>query len=278
MTLVMALLYTASSAGECPVDVGEIAQYVGPKSIYDELRAFNLVKSEYETAQEFAVRMEHAMNQEVVTFPHLLKATYFPDGTGDNLTYMAERGEFIVKQWAWDNLGVNWNAVFGRYGTYDGETLDENPWGIQISRFAAVRGVGLQADQRVTGNYIASNALGATAEVAEVERDVYAVFDEPARDGREEWVCELTSGDFDTCSVRLRVERENARNLEQGLSVGIVARPKPPFAATGTIREAPTVRNPIDSTHHYKVIVADILCAVLSGPDGRIVKTIEATP
>ena len=95
---------------------------------------------------------------------------------------------------------------------------------------------------------------------------------------RESWKCELNSGQFDTCSVRLSVEREKARSLKEGLSVGIVARPKPPLAATGTRRWMPKMQNPRDITAHYRVIVADILCAVLSGPDGRIVKTIEANP
>ena len=38
------------------------------------------------------------------------------------------------------------------------------------------------------------------------------------------------------------------------------------------------MQNPSDITAHYRVIVADIVCAVLSGPDGRMVKTIEASP
>ena len=111
--------------------------------------------------------------------------------------------------------------------------------------------------------------------MAQIERNVYAVFDHP---GRDSWKCELKSGELDTCSVRLGVKREKARSLKDGLSVGIVAKPKPPFAATGTRTWTPTMQNPRDITAHYKVIVADIPCAVLSGPDGRIVKTIEANP
>lgn len=214
------------------------------------------------------------MNHETVTTPHLLRATYFPD----NLTYVAEREEFIIKQYAWANLGVGWDNVFGGRGIYDGKQLAKNPWGIgEISGFAPVQGVGLISDERVMGAYTASNAMGATAEVTEIERNVYAVFDEKVP-RRESWKCELKSGQFGTCSVRLSVEREKARSLKEGLSVGIVARPKPPFAATGTRRWTPTIQRPRDITAHYRVIVADILCAVLSGPDGRIGKTIEANP
>ena len=281
ITATIILLYTASSAAisaECPVSIGETALYVEPKNIYDELRAFDLVKSEYETGREFEARIEQATSQEVATIPHLLRATYFPGGVGDNLSYNAEQEEFVIKQWAWDNLGVNWDSVFGPYGIYDGEMLDESPWGIRIPRFALVRGVGLIEDQRVTGNYTASNALGATVQVTEVERDVYAVFEEHLREGREEWVCELARSESETCSVRVSVDRENAQNFENGMSVGIVAKPKFPLAVTGTVEEMPTIQYPINEKHHYKVIVADILCAVLSGPDGRIAKVIEATP
>ena len=61
---------------------------------------------------------------------------------------------------------------------------------------------------------------------------------------RESWKCELKSGQLDTCSVRLSVEREKARSLKEGLSVGIVARPKRPLAATGTMRWTPKMQNP----------------------------------
>ena len=272
-----------ANAAVCPFQIGEIAQYVEPKRVYDDLKALDLRKSEYETTKEFEARGREAMNHEMVTTPHLLRATYFPD----NLTYVAEREEFIIKQYAWANLRADWDCVFGGWGIYDGKQLAKNPWGIEeISGFAPVQGVGLISDERVMGTYTASNAMGATAEVTEIERNVYAVFDEkiPPVHGssmdpsRESWKCELKSGQFDTCSVRLSVEREKARSLKEGLSVGIVARPKPPLAATGTMRWTPKMQNPRDITAHYRVIVADILCAVLSGPDGRIVKTIEANP
>ena len=273
----------AANAAVCPVKIGDIAQYIEPKKVYDDLRAFDLRKSEYETAKEFEARVKEAMNHETATRAYLLGATYFPD----NVTYVAEREEFIIEQYAWANIGVGWDDVFGGWGIYDGERLAKNPWGIEeIGIYDAVQGVGLISDERAIGTYTASNAMGATANVSEIERTVYGVFDEkipPAHGSafepsRESWKCELRSGQLDTCSVRLSVGREKARRLKEGLSVGIVARPKPPLAVTGTSRWSPTMQNPRDTTAHYRVIVADILCAVLSGPDGRIVKTIEANP
>ena len=286
MAIAMTLLIAASNAANaamCPVRVGEMAQYFEPKKVYDDLKALDLRKSEYETAEEFEARVKDAMNHETVTTPHLLRATYYPD----NLTYVAEREEFIIKQYAWANLTVGWNEVFGGWGVYDGKQLSTNPWGMEeISSFDPVQGVGLISEERVTGTYTASNSMGVNAEVTEIERNVYGVFDEkiPTRPGssidpsRESWKCELWSGELDTCSVRLSVGRDKARSLKEGLSVGIVAKPKSPLAAIGTRRWTPTIQNPRDTTVHYKVIVANILCAVLSGPDGRIVKTIEANP
>lgn len=273
----------AANAAACPYQTGEDAQYVEPQKVYDELKALDLRKSEYETSKEFEVRVREAMSHEAVTTPHLLRATYFPD----NLSYVAEREEFIIKRYAWANIRADWSYVFGGYGIYEGEQLAKNPWGVgEIGAFAPVQGTGLITDEKVTGTYVASNAMGATVEVTEIQRNVYAVFDEeipPAHGSsmdpsRESWKCELKSGQHDTCSVRLSVERERAQSLKEGLNVGIVARPKRPLAATGTRRLTPTLQRPSDITVHYNVIVADILCAVLSGPDGRIVKTIDANP
>ena len=273
ISIAMASLIAASGvavAAVCPVRVGELAQYVEPKQIYDDLKALDLTKSEYETAKEFEARVRESLNHDTVATSHLLRATYFPD----HLTYVAEREEFIVEKYAWANLGVGWDDVFGGWGVYDGKQLSKNPWGMeQVSSLTPVQGVGLLSEEEIVGTYTASNAMGATVQVTEIERNVYAVFDRP---GRDSWKCELKSGQLDTCSVRLGVKRENARSLKDGLSVGILARPKPPFAATGTRTWKPTIQDPRDVTAHYNVIVADILCAVLTRPDGRIVKTIDA--
>ena len=126
MTSLIAASGTAM-ATVCPVQVGEMAQYVEPKQIYDELKALDLTKSEYETAKEFEARVRESLNHETVATSHLLRATYFPD----NLTYVAEREEFIIKKYAWANLGVGWDDVFGGWGVYDGKQLSKNPWGIE---------------------------------------------------------------------------------------------------------------------------------------------------
>ena len=222
-SIALTLLMTsggAANADVCPVKVGEIAQFVEPRKVYDTLKALDLRKSEYETRQEFEARVSKAMNHDVVATTHLLRGTYFPD----NVTYVAEREEFVVEEYAWDNLGVGWEDVFGGWGTYDGKQLSKNPWGVEeIGMLTPVQGVGLLSEERVTGTYMASNAMGATVEVTEIERSVYAVFDETSK---EEWRCELKSGKLNACSVRLGVPRERARSVKEGLSVGIVARPK----------------------------------------------------
>ena len=276
MTIAIALLSaacTAANAAVCPVKVGEATHYVEPKRVYDELKALNLRKSEYETAKEFEARVKEAMSQEAVTASYLLRGSYFPE----DLTYVAEREEFIIKEGAWGGP-FPWGNVFGGWGIYDGERLLKNPWRIkELDNLDPVQGVWLVDVERL---------IGTTAGVAKIERHAYAVFDEeiPLVPGsfmepsRESWKCELKSGELDRCSVRLSAEREKARSLKENLSVGIVAKPKPPLAATGTKRWKPTAGDPRDITVHYRVIVADILCAVLSGQDGKIVKTVEATP
>ena len=114
------LLVAASDGGYaavCPFQIGEMAQYVEPKKVYDDLKTLDLRKSEYETTKEFEARVREAMNHETVATSYLLRATYYPD----NLTYVAEREEFIIKEYAWDNLGVGWDYVFGGW-----ESMTEN--------------------------------------------------------------------------------------------------------------------------------------------------------
>ena len=80
--VVSALLIAASNpatAAVCPLQIGDVAQYVEPQEVYDELKALDLQKSEYETTEEFQARVRAAMVHEMVAAPHLLRGTYFPD-------------------------------------------------------------------------------------------------------------------------------------------------------------------------------------------------------
>lgn len=75
---------------------------------------------------------------------------------------MAEREEFIVKQYAWANVGIDWESVFGGWGVYDGKQLAKNPWGIEISSFSIVQGVGLVSEERVVTTSIRDQAATAS--------------------------------------------------------------------------------------------------------------------
>jgi len=276
LVILLLVVGISARAQDCPVEVGDTAQYVDTETIYNEFMSYNLLKSEYETISEYENRIEELMARHEVNRPRLFRATYSPE----HITYIAEKGEFIVKTYAWDNLGFDWTEVFGGYGIYNGEQLNKNPWGIDVRSagdLVYVHGMALTSNEAITGSYMASNAAGLSFEVIEVERNEYAVFDEIMDPYREKkWNCELYSGEYNTCSATLSVPREQARALKEGLSVGIVATPKAPLAATGTKRETPTVVHRRDVTYNRRAIIADMHCAVLSGPDGKIVKTVNS--
>lgn len=276
-TILITLLFAASKsvyAQKCPVKVGDVAQYFDAEAVYNEFMSFNPAKSEYETALEYQNRIEGIITREELNTPHLLRVKSYPEF----LTYMAEQSEFIIQRYAWDNTRAPWNDVFGTHGVYDGELLDKNPWGIDVGIEDFVHGMGLFQVKRGEEVYMAHNAADLSVEMIDVEWDVYSVFDKIMDSyGDEIWKCETYSGRYDDiCSVRLSMPRELAPAFKEGLNAGIMVTPKAPLAATGTNREMRTFGRVRNIITNYKVIIADIHCAVLSGPDGKIVKTIDS--
>ena len=160
-----------------------------------------------------------------------------------------------MKTYAWDNMGVGWNEVFGV----------RNPYRIgPLSRFAPVLGVRLAQDEKIVRSSRES-----------IDRTVYGVFDSPlpiklgfrSKASRPKWTHELTTGEYDSPAVVVSVPLRRAAGMKNKMRVGVMVCPKEPFTAAGKQHW-----RRVDET--INLIVADILCAVITNQDGIVLKTV----
>ena len=73
------------------------------------------------------------------------------------------------------------------------------------------------------------------------------------------------------------IPREHAKNFKDTAKAGILIKPKPPFKAKAfDVISRPTFHNPISNNRQTFVIVADIICAVITDENSYVLKTINA--
>lgn len=238
----------AEQPAECPV-VEDAVTFRNVREVYASMAG--LTKGEFETTAQFEARKAKTVAAADFYQPVLLEGKYDPG----QVEYDADNQVFIMKTYAWDNMGVGWNEVFGV----------RNPYRIgPLSRFAPVLGVGLAQDEKIVRSSRES-----------IDRTVYGVFDSPlpikpgfrSKASRPKWNHELTTGEYDSPAVVVSVPLRRAAEMKNKMRVGVMVRPKEPFTAAGKQHW-----RRVDET--INLIVADILCAVITNQDGIVLKTV----
>ncbi len=251
---------------ECPA-TGDSVTFRKVQEVYASMA--DLTKGEFETTAQFEARKAEAMAAADFHQPVLLEGQYDPG----QVEYDADNQVFVMKTYAWDNMGIGWDEVFGF----------RNPYRIgPLSSFAPVQGVGLAQDEKVVRSYRASNSFGTEVTVGVVERTVYGVFDRPLprkpgsglNASKPEWNYQLTTGEYNSPTVVIPVPLQHAAEMKNKMRVGVMVRPKEPFTATGERHWLPKIHRPTETNQTTNLIVADILCAVITDQDGVVLKTV----
>ena len=244
----------------CEISVGDKVNFHNPAEIYTSMKDMQLVKDEFETTAAFEKRVAEATS--AFNEPVLLRGTYDREQTN----YDADNSRIVMKRYAWDNIGFGWNDVFG----YD------NDYGIKAS-LTDNHATTLQSNELITGTFTGSNAYGASVEVTQILRTSYGVFDRTNDSRKETWEDEIWVGKHATPAVSIPMFVDEAKRVISKLQVGILAKPRKPFVAEGRRHWKAKIDNPTEVTENYHVIVADMICAVITDDKGRVLKTVETT-
>ena len=224
---------------ECP-EKGDIVTFRNAVEVYASM-ATSVTISDI-TKGEFETTPQFEVRKAKAIAAANFPKTMLLEGTynADFAKYDADNQHFVIRTGAWDGMYVSWNLVFNI----------GNPYGIgPLFSSDQAQGIGL-----VKGGY---------------RRPDYGVFDRklPFRWSslearRQEWAHEITTGYNNAIVLPIPIQR--APELKDKIRVGVMARPKEPFTATNGIS--------------LNLIVADILCAVITDQDGVVLKTIATGP
>lgn len=279
-----ALLVTEAAAAEarvCPVKAGETVSFVSPKAAFTAVSVPVLTKGEFESSAEFEARKAA---QGAVNVPETLmvEGTYFPD----HVTYDADTERYRLNKYAWANVGSGYErASYPLDRAYFDSIGKDDHYASNVPIF----GVGLSQERVLTGKYQASNAMGASVIVQKQDTLHFGVFDsslpmskiyeEDPRLVHWETLDEPSTDpspyyDKRDAVVYLPMPLADAKKLKKDFKVGFALRPKAPFTVKDTTQSEPTFDLPIENTNYYRILIADIQCAIITDMAGKIVKTV----
>ena len=252
-------------ASDCTGMVGQTIELQAPEQVWKRLEGQQLTKDEFETSAQFAARMRQGRQEANRIIA--VEGTYDPE----YVAYNADTEEFTVAVYAWDNLADGIDTIGGRLNRQ-----------VLPSRWDAKASIGLKETEHSDGEYIGQNTFGATEKVTKVRRERYSVYDR-ILPSKTEWRTETTLKKssygmaMDYPAVILGANIAGARAMKINMRVGAVIRPKTPYiATTGRHWGGATINDPREINETTRIIIADILCTVLTDENGRIIKTIDS--
>ena len=251
---------------ECAEVAGQTVTLQAPEEVWKNLEGQSTTKSEFETSAQFAARIRETSRQLNRRFA--VEGTYNPDHVG----YNADIQEFTVGVYAWDNLADGVDVIGGRRNR---QALP--------SRWEDKASIGLKEMEYEDGEYVGQNAFGATARVRKTRRERYSVYDQVVQ-GKSEWRTETTRRysshgmSMKVVAVTLSANLEDAQALKTNMRVGVIIQPKTPYVATTERHWKATVDDPREVREITHIIIADLLCAVLTDENGQVLKMIDRYP
>lgn len=259
------ILLSSTAEAQCPVSDGAVVVIEDAVSAYNRMSNDTLTKGEFETSEQFAVRKTTVGNGS--NAPLLIQAVW----DSKHVQYDADNQRFIVVAYAWDNLGVDWSDALENGAQY----------GIKGS-LSSPHGTVLHKEIKEGRSYDATNAYGVTTRVVEITDTKYAVYDRKRRSYDESsWSTEFKVDAVSGGNTKMRgpavsvpVPIDKAKQISGKLQAGIYFQPKGPKILSGDGTFSATINAPYDKDFQYRIFVGDILCAVITDPDGKVLKTV----
>lgn len=254
VALTFALAGQAQAQDVCPAYVG---QTVTPTTIDAAIATVSKVpgvKGEFETTAQFEARQAAASGG---TLGRMIVAKaperkYFE--------YDADGGKLRIKSYAFDNINVDYDDVFG-YGTKYYEK-------VKYSHLSYNLDVVMSETEVPTGSYVGGNAFGAKTRVTKKTRTTKVIFDHDAASYSEGL---FPGADKNAVIGELALSPAEAQRLKATMRVAFAITPKAPYFASGVKNWGDaTIDNPEEVRQPISVVIADIQCGLLLDAGGKV--------
>ena len=254
----VALFAQAAHANQCTFQKGDTIHLEEMEVLFDKVSSQTMIKGEFETTEAYEKRKSIASTSLNETL--LLKAPYNPE----HVEYNADTETFTINTKAWDYIITPWYYV---YELIQSKTIDVGGTNYAVS---------LSSSESSVGAYNATNAFGTVAQVIQTKQIHYAVFDKK-KSGYPR--LPMWNGDikveFGPPSVLINMPIEKAAAFKENIQVGILIKPKEPFAAVATATLKPNINFPVERDTTINAFVGDILCAVIANGEGVVQKVVD---
>jgi hypothetical protein len=239
---------SAATAQTCSNYVGQV---VAPKTFEQAIAAFGNVapKGEFETTAQYQARIATGgAGGALIVAKKPEDAKYFE--------YDADNQVLNVKSYAFHNTNMGWWEAFYK----------AKPVGVMASASSNLAIVVSQSE-KPAGTYSAQNSYGASTTVTKINRTTYSIFESEAPLGDRNMFVGEKGGMLGSISMDIAT----AQRVKPALKIAFVVVPKAPYLVQGsqTVGKT-TINNPTDVTEHFKIMIADMQCGLLTDGSDKV--------
>ena len=247
-------------------EVADCGRYIGTtveaRDIDDVFQPFVAIgsKDEFETTAEYEARKSQAL--ESLTAPLIIRKR--PEDL-KYIAYDADAQRLNIVTYAFQNKGLNSDALFGYGAPYEGVVRKG------ITNFEVV----IEEDEEITDTYRASNAYGAETEVSKVFRRTRGIYEGPARANVVGLFPNADSRPYIAGSISM--DAPTARDAKGEIQLAFVVEPRAPYflSAIYDYPINPTISNPREVKNEVSVLIGDIRCGLVLMSDGEVLGAFE---
>lgn len=232
-----------SAASTCDNYLNTTVQPLAVDRMFGLLSRLPTTKGEYESTTLYNERIAKA----AANIPRKLIVNAPIDKK--YILYNPDTQLLTMSGYALNNVGMNYNAVFGSGGSYSG-IVPPNTSPLAVT---------YEPIERNVGSYRARNAFGAEFSVTRLVRRSRAVVWNFAGSALES----IWSADVNTIFQRPDVPPVLARSFKQTTKAAFVFSPKSPYYATGQSNWEATASSPFETQDTLEIAFADVECAML---------------
>jgi|GEM_PF-1068553 len=251
-------LSSPSWAQECSSYIGTTVELTTIEAAIEQFAGVT-PRDEFETSEQYEARISAATAD---SGPFIIEKSL----DRERLRYDADRQVFQIGRFAFDNENMPVDELW----SYGGPFHESGNYRNRMYRIDTV----IRVDDQITGSYEAQNSFGTSAEVVQIDRVYWGIF--------ERFASGYDSADLIPTGDRnhlgeVPVPIDEARSFRDESRLAFVVSPQSPWQIS--FREnypsRPTIQNPLEVTAVLNVLFADIRCALLLDGTGRSVAAFD---
>ncbi len=263
LIIIQLAVFPSVAFATCTHAVGDVVKILPPATVAEQMSSYAVVKDEFESTEEFNARKKVAL-QKISNGTIIVETTYNPEYAH----YDADMEIFLIEPYAWSNINGRFDRSIPSVSSRDSATGN-------------LHAVGLQNEEKIIDTYKGSNNYGKEVEVVKILRNVYGLFDEKYKRGKDTWVTDVKEsfdyldGSRTAEGVFLPTPKKKAKTLKTRMRFGIEFTPKEPFLFRGKDHSKPTTDRPTEIIIEVSTIAADLECLVITDAKGTVLKVVE---